>query len=141
VPAQFRAACIPAVLPGGNPFAQSRGNIDVNKPLFNAAAFEQPSAFNFYFGQGPRVSNLRGPSYYNQDFALVKDTQITERVTFELRAEFFNLWNWHVFESQGNVFTTNPTAFTTDVSSPSFGMWNGSVTAPRNIQLGARLTF
>jgi hypothetical protein len=141
VPAQFRVACLPAVLPGAHPFAQSPGNIDATRPLFNAPAFEQPNDFNFYFGQGPRVSNLRGPSYQNQDLALVKDTQITERIKFELRAEFFNIWNWHVFESQGNVFTTNPTAFTTDVSSPSFGMWNGNVTAPRNIQVAARITF
>ena len=141
VPQQFQAGCLPAVLSGANPFAQSAGNVDVNKPLFNAAAFEQPDAFNFYFGQGPRVTNLRGPSYLNQDFAIVKNTKITERTSFEIRAEFFNIWNWHVFESQGNVFISNPAAFTTDVSSPSFGMWNGSVTAPRNIQVGARVTF
>ena len=30
----------------------------------------------------------------------------------------------------------------TDVASPSFGFdWNGNVSAPRNIQLGAKLTF
>jgi hypothetical protein len=72
---------------------------------------------------------------------LVKDTHITERVAVEFRAEFFNLWNWHVFESQGNVFTSNLGAFGTDVASPAFGMWNGDVTVPRNIQFGLRVSF
>jgi hypothetical protein len=27
------------------------------------------------------------------------------------------------------------------VASPSFGMWNGSVTRPRNIQVSGRVTF
>jgi len=144
VPGEFQAICIPGLLPGANPFAQSKGSFDPNKPLFNAGAFEQPSSFNFYLGQGSRVSNLRGFPYYNQDFALIKDTQITERVRFQIRAEFFNLWNWHSFNigtQQYASFYTNLGAFTTDVASPSFGMWNGGVTAPRNIQVGARLTF
>jgi hypothetical protein len=141
VPSQFDAVCIPAILKGANPFAQSKGNFDPNQPLFNQAAFESPSSFDFYLGQGPRVSNLRGFGYHNQDFALIKNTRITERINFQLRAEFFNLWNWHIFDQQGNEFTTNPSAFTTDVASPSFGMWNGSVTAPRNIQIAARVSF
>jgi hypothetical protein len=141
VPSEFDASCIPAILPGANPWAQSKGSFNPNLPLLNAAAFESPSSFNYYLGQGPRVSNLRGFGYHNQDFALIKNTQITERVSFQLRAEFFNLWNWHIFASQGNEFTTNPSAFVTDVASPSFGTWNGSVTAPRNIQIGGRLAF
>jgi hypothetical protein len=140
VPDQFRAACIPAILPGANPFAQT-GNFDPNKPFLNAAAFKSPSDLNFYSGQGPRVSNVRGFGYHNQDFALVKNTRITERVNFQLPAEFFNLWNWHIFEQQGNEFTTNPSAFNTNVASPGFGTWNGSVTAPRNIQIAGRITF
>jgi Carboxypeptidase regulatory-like domain len=141
VPPQFAAACIPAVLPGANPFAQDKSHFDPNKPLFNSASFESPDSFNFYLGQGPRVSNIRGFGYHNQDFALIKDIHITERVQFEFRAEVFNLWNWHIFATQGNPFVNYPNAFTTDVASPSFGMWNGSVTAPRNIQLGARITY
>jgi hypothetical protein len=141
VPSQFVADCIPAILPGANPWAQQKGNFNPNKPLLNSAAFESPSEFNFYLGQGPRVSNLRGFGYRNQDFALIKNSRITEHVNFQIRAEFFNLWNWHIFDQQGNEFTTNPSAFTTDVASPSFGTWNGSVTSPRTIQVAGRLTF
>ena len=142
VPAEFRVACIPGILPGANPWAQN-GHINPSKPLFSSAAFEPASDFNFYTGQGSRVSDLRGPAYYNHDFAILKDFRIGEKVTFELRAEFFNVWNWHMFSNAGNASGGSPgiVSFVTDVASPDFGMWNGTVTKPRNIQLGARLTF
>ncbi len=143
VPGQFSVGCIPAILSGVSPFAQSKGSFDPNKPLFNANAFEPESSFSVpnkpYYGVGPRISNVRGFGYHNQSLAFIKDTKITERVNFELRAEFFNLWNWHIFSVQGNQFAAS--AFTTDIASSDFGKWNGSVTDPRNIQVGARITF
>jgi hypothetical protein len=63
VPSQFRAGCIPAIKPGADPFAQDKGSFDSNKPLFNPDAFEPAGNFNFYFGQGPRISNLRAFGY------------------------------------------------------------------------------
>jgi hypothetical protein len=138
VPSQFAAGCLPGILPGANPFAQSKGNFDPNKPLLNAAAFESPSSFNFYSGQGPRITNLRGFGYHNQDIGLMKSTRVTERVSVQFRAEFFNAWNWHTFTSSGE---TGAQAFTTDVGSPAFGLWNGSVSAPRNIQFGLRVLY
>lgn len=138
VPEQFRVGCIPAILPGANPFAQDRSHFDPNKPLFNAAAFESTNGFNFYYGQGPRVSNLRGFGNRNQDLSLIKDTKITEKVTFEFRAEAFNVWNWHIFSGSGEFGSG---AFDTNVASPTFGYWNGAVSGPRNLQLGARITF
>jgi hypothetical protein len=144
VPAQFVAGCVPAILPGADPFAQSTSHFDPSKPLFDIAAFQNPAnsnGFSFDFGQGTRVSNLRAFPYHNLDFALVKRTPITERVNFEFRSEFFNFFNWHIFQTQGQVFGPNSTAFTTDVASPTFGMWNGSVTRPRNIQVSGRINF
>jgi hypothetical protein len=142
VPSQFQVACLPAVLPGANPFAQSggAGGFDPNKPLFNKAAFENPNSFDFYFGQGSRVSDLRGFGYHNQDVGLIKETRFTERVGLQFRAEFFNVWNWHCFSGPGygNSFGG---AFTTDLASPAFGMWNGTVTSPRTIQFGMKLVF
>ena len=142
VPGQFQVACLPALPPGANPFAQSggSGSFDPNKPLFNSAAFEDINSFNFYFGQGPRVSNLRGFGYHNQDLGLIKETRLTERFGLQFRAEFFNVWNWHCFTGAGygNSFGG---AFTTDVASPEFGMWNGNVTSPRTIQFGMKLMF
>jgi hypothetical protein len=143
VPGQFRAGCIPGVLPGANPFAQDKSSFDPNLPLFNKAAFESEDVFNFYTGVGPRVSNIRGFGYQNQDLNLIKNTFITERVNLQIRGEFFNVWNWHTFTSKGGEDGLGSAfaAFNTDVSSPNFGIWNGSVSAPRNIQVGAKLIF
>ena len=139
VPNQFAAACIPALLPGTNPFAQSKSNFNPDLPLLNAASFESANSFNFYLGQGPRVSDIRSFGYHNQDFALSKTSRLTERASFEVRGEFFNMWNWHSFVCQ--QFCSGAQTFVNDVSSPSFGMWNGSVSAPRNIQLSMKVTF
>lgn len=138
VPAQFRAGCIPAVVSGKNPFAQQKDQFDPNQPLFSKDAFEPLDRFNFYLGAGSRVSNLRGFAYHNQDFAFIKDTALVEGWSLQLRAEFFNLWNWHIFNSSG---AWGLSSFNTDLASPSFGRWNGTVTRPRNIQVGARITF
>jgi hypothetical protein len=89
------------------------------------------------------VSNIRGFGYQNQDLNLIKNTFITERVNLQIRGEFFNVWNWHTFTSKGGEDGLGSAfaAFNTDVSSPNFGIWNGSVSAPRNIQVGAKLIF
>jgi hypothetical protein len=70
--------------------------------------------------------------------SIYKDTRISEKVKFQLRFEMFNLWNQHIFTASGQF---GESAFTTDIASPDFGMWNGNVTNPRNIQIGARLEF
>jgi hypothetical protein len=131
VPSQFGVACIPSVLPGANPYAQDRGNFDPNVPLFSAGAFQPVGSFNFYYGDGPRVSNLRGFGFANLDFGITKNFRITERWNIQIRGEAFNVFNSHSFM---NYFVSN-------LQSPSFGNWNGSVTAPRNLQLGGKITF
>lgn len=139
IPGQFAEGCIPAILPGANPWAQSKGNFHPTQPLLNVNAFESANNFNFYAGQGPRMSNLRGFGFHNQDLSLMKNTKLTERVGIQFRAEFFNAWNWHVFDCTADC--VGALAFVNNVSSPSFGMWNGSVSQPRNIQLGLKLIY
>jgi carboxypeptidase family protein len=130
VPSQFAVACYPGIIPGANLWAQDKSDFDPNKPLFNKTAFESADSFNFYYGSGSHITSLRGFGYKNHDFALSKDFRITERVSFQFRAEFFNLWNNHRFNG-----------FDTDVNSGTFGLWNGTSTAPRNIQFAGRILF
>jgi hypothetical protein len=85
------------------------------------------------------VTSYRGPSYRNQDLSLIKNTSLGGRMNLQLRIEAFNLWNWHVFSGGG--FSGSGAAFTTDLASPDFGKWNGTVSSPRNIQVAARLEF
>jgi hypothetical protein len=142
IPGQFAMGCIPGILPGKSPFASgnSFSSLNASLPVFNSTAFEPANAFNFYGGVGSLNTNFRGPGFHNQDIALIKDTKIGERANFEIRAEFFNAWNWHTFNCTGGI-QTDCLAFVNDISSPSFGMWNGAVTDPRDIQLAARFTF
>jgi hypothetical protein len=132
IPSAFSMSCLPGILAGANPWATDESNWTPGQLLFNKAAFESPTTFNFYQGSGSRITNLRGLPYRNQDLSLSKTTRISERFSFEFRAEAFNIWNNHYFPG---------TPVNTDVASPNFGLWNGSVTAPRNLQLGGKLLF
>ena len=140
VPDAFTAACIPAILAGAKPYLQSVNSYNPDKgPLFNSAAFEDPNSFNSYWGRGARISNLRGPGYRNHDLSLIKNTRVTEKVGLQFRAEFFNAWNWHSLNCTTRCF--GATGFDTDVSSPTFGQWNGNVSTPRNIQFAMKILF
>lgn len=139
IPGQFALACVPSIVSGANPFAQDLSNYNPNLPLFNKAAFEPVSGFNYYSGAGPRVENIRGFGYKNQDLALVKNIKIMERIKVQLRGEFFNLFNWHFFTNTGTYSNLSP--FTNDIASPNFGKRTSNGSTPRNIQLGARIDF
>ncbi|HXE14552.1 MAG TPA: carboxypeptidase regulatory-like domain-containing protein [Bryobacteraceae bacterium] len=131
VPSQFAARCVPSILPGADPYAQARGSFNSASPLFSAAAFQPVDSFNFYFGNGPRVSNLRGFGFFNLDFGITKNFKLTERFNIQIRGEAFNAFNNHSFLN----------SFVTDIQNPNFGSWNGNITAPRNLQVGAKVTF
>ncbi len=138
VPGQFRVACIPSLLSGKSPFAQSLGSFDPNKPLFDKSAFEPVSDFNFFYGAGPRVTNFRTFSYANLDFVITKNISLTERFKLQIRGEAFNALNEHHFTCAGFAGCT---PFNINIASSNFGKWDGGVTTPRNIQLVGRLTF
>jgi hypothetical protein len=139
IPGPFQMGCFPAILPGANPWAQEKSHLNPSLPLFNVDAFEPASAFdNFYSGTGSRMTTLRGFGYKNQDVSLTKYISIGERVKVELRGEFFNVWNNHFFTNPGSWGSMG---FGNDISSPDFGMWDGSVSDPRNGQVGLRISF
>jgi outer membrane receptor protein involved in Fe transport len=101
---------------------------------------------------------LRGPSFKQWDFAIYKNTQSTERLAVQLRADFFNLLNHPNFANPLlpafiadpgiNDFTINgnrevgtagyPITATGDVGIGNPFLGGG---APRGIQLAAKFTF
>ena len=120
---------------GSQPLRDGKSGFDPNSglnPLLSATAFQPVSTFDFNLGEGTRVSNVRGFGYHSEDIALTDNIPITERFRAQIRAEFFDAWNWHSFLG---------TPFVNDIASPSFGDWNGGVSSPRNIQLGVRFSF
>ena len=102
VPGQFRAACIPSTS-GRHLRAGASASLDVTKPIFNQSAFTSPDAFNFYYGNGPRISDFRKSGYRNQDLSLIKNTRLYRDVNLQLRIEAFNVWNWHNWNSSGST--------------------------------------
>jgi len=74
---------------------------------------------------------LHGPGINDFDWALFKDTQITERTRIELRFEFYNLFNH-------TQFTDN--SVSTNINSRNFGRIL-SAADPRLIQLAAKFYF
>ena len=144
VPPQFIQFCVPGLLPGASPFLQSPTDFDPNERVLNPASFEPASSFNFYTGTGPRVQNFRQPGFSDFDIGLQKMFHITERFTFQLRGDAFNVLNAHHFNSVGAFIQSSGgggSAFNTDVASPDFGKWNGGVSSPRNIQVSGRISF
>lgn len=123
-----------------------------NVPLENSDYFDGgPAGANPCFPQLDPVHNpadrtyglhrntLRGPGLVNLDMALAKVTQITERVSFELRVEYFNALNHPEF--------AQPTLLdnATNITSPIFGQITTTGTfrgpAPRIGQVAARINF
>jgi hypothetical protein len=93
---------------------------------FNPGAFEDSAE-----GQegDSRRRFFHGPGINNWDLTLLKNTEITERVNLQFRAEFFNLFNHTQF--------LGPTGLT---GSASFGDVSAAQ-APRIGQLALRVTF
>ncbi len=99
---------------------------------FNTSAFA-PAQWG-HFGTSPRTGAIRLPGLINCDFSLNKQISIREKARFELRSEFFNLFNH---------FNPQPGSVDRNVQSRTFGSVGGGVqgVTTRIIQLGAKFVF
>jgi hypothetical protein len=96
--------------------------------IFNNAAFSNPAA-NSFGNASLTYSDLRNFAVLSENFSLVKETQISERVSWSLYGQSLNVLNRHRFYAiQSNFANAN------------FGI-PSSVTMPRQIQLGTRIRF
>jgi hypothetical protein len=130
---------------GGVAFFESRPNVVGNqnaKPclpgtVFNTCAFVD-NTIPFTFGNAGR-NIVRGPGFQNWDFSIFKMFPVREKMRFEFRAEFFNIWN-HVnplFEPSGEISEEpQPLEFGT----PQFGFVQGA-RDPRLIQFALKFYF
>jgi hypothetical protein len=125
----------------GNPFSNVPASNQATGTyfIFNPTAFALP-AQGTYSNQGR--NEFYGPGTRQIDFSIFKTFKIHERVSLQIRAEIYNLFNW-TDPSQyvnnnvsggglGQVFSTY------DVSFGAPGIGPG---APRNVQLAAKLLF
>lgn len=95
---------------------------------FNTAAFANVPAGEIRPGDEARGS-VRGPGVGVWDFDLFKNIKVNERMHFQFRGEFFNLFNH-----------TNPDGIGTSLGSSTYGKVV-SARDPRIIQLGLKLYF
>jgi hypothetical protein len=97
---------------------------------FNTACFTAPGAWAF--GDEARVdATLRQQGVVNFDFAVFKRTSIGERMNFEFRAEFFDLFNHPQFGPPGG-----------GEPSPTFGVVTNTVNNSFRIaQFGLKFIF
>jgi hypothetical protein len=96
---------------------------------FDTSTFTPTSTYTY--GNDSRTEpNLRAQGIRNVDFALLKNSNITERLNLQFRAEFFNLFNRAQF---------NPP--NTSCCGAQFGVISNQYNLPRIIQFGLKLTF
>lgn len=96
---------------------------------FNTSAFTLPASFTF--GNASRtMPDARSHGIANYDFTTFKNTQITESVGLQFRAEIFNLFNRVRFGYPG-----------TALGNPQFGVISGQFNDPRLVQFALRLLF
>jgi len=117
------------------------GDWNISNPTidkwFDPAAFKPPTDTTGTWGDAGR-DIMRGPSQFNIDMSLIKNTRIG-RYNIELRCEAFNVLNHAQF---GNPNTTIGNAavatITSMLSNPACALCG---TTERNIQFAAKLTF
>jgi len=84
---------------------------------------------------------IYGPKFWNLDFAVLKDTQLRERLMLQLRLEFFNIFNHPNFALPGFSITPGSNDLITqtpDQAQTNPGLGGGG---PRVIQIGAKILF
>jgi hypothetical protein len=99
---------------------------------FNPAAFSQPV---LAYGTCPRNYG-RGTNYIQPDMGLVKNTKLTDRITWEFRAEAFDMFNHPNFAGPGA--TVNGYDF--GVSTATIGSLVGQGTS-RQLQISSKIVF
>jgi hypothetical protein len=78
---------------------------------------------------------LTGPGLVGMDVSLFKNTNITEKIALQFRAELFNVLNHTNFD------TPNPIVFSNGLPSPSAGLITATATTSRQIQFGLKLIY
>ncbi|HUL35247.1 MAG TPA: carboxypeptidase regulatory-like domain-containing protein [Candidatus Eisenbacteria bacterium] len=107
-------------------YHQGTSRSDYISGVFNAGQFTAPTPGTL---GNEKAGQFRNPAFVQTDMTIYKNTHITERLNFQFRFEFFNLFNHPNFQSiQG------------DLTAGNFGQVT-SQTLPRWWQIGGKLTF
>jgi hypothetical protein len=134
------SSCIPSYNPaftGSTPRINGGwGDGNVLNPgatrYLDANAFMNPAPYTF--GDLPRSApfGLRAPAFWNLDMSAKREFRVTERWSFHLGVDVFNVPNVVIFDAPN-----------TNLTSANFGQITSVQisNAPRKLQLNARITF
>jgi hypothetical protein len=112
--------------PNVSSYQQGSSRLAYTTGVFTAGEFIEPAAGT---NGNERVGAFRNPAFIQTDMTLYKNTHINERLVFQIRFEFYNLFNHANFQNiQG------------DLSQGNFGQVTAQ-TLPRWWQLGGKFTF
>ena len=153
-PANFHQR--PDIIPGVNPINPNWESAPDTIGYLNGNAFAQPLNPTVEdagsFGDLGR-NEIYGPHFWSVDFAIAKNTRLSERMTLQLRAEFFNIFNHPnfalpnffvlpAFNADGTPTGAPPNqgliTQTPDQAQTNPGLGGGG---PRVIQLAAKFIF
>jgi hypothetical protein len=95
--------------------------------FFNTAAFV--AAPQFTLGNISR-NPVRGPAYRDADIGFIKNSNLTERLNLQFRAEIFDLTNTPAFSQPNGV-----------LGNPAFGTITSTISNPRVIQFGVKILY
>lgn len=132
----------PRVLLTGNPVLPHGSRTVLS--YFNTSVVTEPPVntvggngqYSNFVGNARKVV-FRGPGTNNWDVALFKNILIKERLSIQLRGEFYNLFNHPSFNTVDNTAIFNATGKQT---SNGFGQISGDA-GPRQVQLAGRISF
>ncbi|MBI1354220.1 MAG: hypothetical protein GC160_07730 [Acidobacteria bacterium] len=138
---------IPITVRGANNFAADRpdstgvsaalpGDQRTAARWFDTTQFVNPAPFTFG-NVGRSLPDVRHPGVINWDLSMIKNTQVSERLNIQFRAEAFNFLNHTNYGLVNDTFVAGPDGKN---SSGSFGTITSSRDA-RVIQLGLKLIF
>jgi hypothetical protein len=113
-------------LGGTADLGSDRSHGDMVAKFFDTSKFTANAVGTF--GNSGR-NMLRGPRYFNADLGVVKNTRVTEQISVQFRAEFFNVFN--------NVNFRQPT---TNAASAQFGRITAA-NDPRILQFALKIVF
>jgi len=107
-------------------YQQGSSRSDYINGVFSAGQFTVPAGGT---NGNEKYGQFRNPAFIETDMTVYKNTHITEKLTFQIRFEFYNLFNYSNFQGiQG------------DLSAGNFGK-ETSQTLPRWWQLGGKFYF
>jgi hypothetical protein len=114
----------------GDPYAQNQSR----DGWINPAAFAIPA--NGTFGNYP-FNSLRGPIFINEDANVSKNFKVTEKVTWQIRAEAYNLFN----HTNLGLFGNNGTDTTANINNGGTINQISLGSTMRRLQFAMRLDF